>query len=319
MRSCDIAIIGSGTAGLAAAVYAARANMSTLVFTGEAFGGQIATTHDVENYPGFEDGITGPELTERMRAQAERFGAETVFDHIESLDIEGPPFTLNGRADTYQAKAVVAATGARAKTLGVPGEQRFWGRGVSTCATCDAAFFADAPTALVGGGDSAMQEGLFLARFASKVYVIHRRDQLRAGATLADRAFAEDKLEFVWDSVVEEIAGENVVEHVRVRNLKSGEISELPVEGFFIFIGHEPNTELYRDKLELKPGGYLKADDLMHTSVPGIFAAGEVQDDHFRQAVTSAGEGVKAAMEAIHFVENLPSPAAKSGVLAGSG
>ncbi|MDE2863061.1 MAG: thioredoxin-disulfide reductase [Chloroflexota bacterium] len=319
MRSCDIAIIGSGTAGLSAAVYAARANMSTLVFTGEAFGGQIATTHDVENYPGFEDGITGPELTDRMKAQAERFGAETVFDHIESLEIDGPPFTLNGRADTYQAKAVVAATGARAKTLGVPGEEKFWGRGVSTCATCDAAFFADAPTALVGGGDSAMQEGLFLARFASKVYVIHRRDELRAGATLAERAFSEPKLEFVWDSVVEEIAGEDVVEHVRVRNLKTGQTSELPVEGFFVFIGHEPNTELYRDKLEFKPGGYLKADELTHTSVPGIFAAGEVQDDHFRQAATSAGEGVKAAMEAIHFVENLPNPATKPGVLAGSG
>ena len=319
MPSCDIAIIGSGTAGLSAAIYAARANMKTLVFTGEAFGGQIATTHDVENYPGFESGITGPELTERMKAQAERFGAETVFDHIESLDVQGPPFTLVGRAGEYQAKAVVAATGASAKTLGVPGEERFWGRGVSTCATCDAAFFADVPTALVGGGDSAMQEGLFLARFSSKVYVIHRRDQLRAGATLAERAFSEPKLEFVWDSVVEEIAGENVVEHVRVRNLKTGKTSELPVEGFFIFIGHEPNTELYRDKLELKPGGYLKADELMHTSVPGIFAAGEVQDDHFRQAATSAGEGVKAAMEAIHFVENLPNPATKPGVLAGSG
>ena len=274
----------------------------------------------MENNPGFEDGITGPELTDRIKAQAERFGAETVFDHIESLEVDGPPFTLNGRADTYRAKAVVAATGARAKTLEVPGEQKFWGRGVSTCATCDAAFFADAPTALVGGGDSAMQEGLFPGPGSrSKVYVIHRRDQLRAGATLAERAFSEPKLEFVWDSVVEEIAGDSVVEHVRVRNLKTGEVSELPVEGFFIFIGHEPNTELYRDKLELKPGGYLKTDELMHTSVPGIFAAGEVQDDHFRQAATSAGEGVKAAMEAIHFVENLPRPAATPGVLAGSG
>ncbi len=319
MRSCDIAIIGSGTAGLSAAVYAARANMSTLVFTGEAFGGQIATTHDVENYPGFENGITGPELTERMRAQAERFGAETVFDHIESLEIDGPPFTLRGRADTYQARTVIAATGASAKRLGVGGEERFWGRGVSTCATCDAAFFAGVPTALVGGGDSAMQEGLFLARFASKVYVIHRRDQLRASATLAERAFAEPKLEFVWNSVVEEIAGENVVDHVRVRNLKSGQISQLPVEGFFVFIGHDPNTELYRGKLALKPGGYLQVDERMHTSVPGIFAAGEVQDDHFRQAATSAGEGVKAAMEAIHFVENLADPAPKPGVLASSG
>ena len=224
MRSCDIAIIGSGTAGLSAAVYAARANMSTLVFTGEAFGGQIATTHDVENYPGFEAGITGPELTDRMRAQAERFGSETVFDHIETLETDGPPFTLRGRADSYQAKAVIAATGATAKRLGVPGEERFWGRGVSTCATCDAAFFKDAPTALVGGGDSAMQEGLFLARFASKVYVIHRRDELRAGATLAERAFSEPKLEFVWNSVVEEIVGESVVEHVRVRNLQTGRI-----------------------------------------------------------------------------------------------
>ena len=319
MRSCDIAIIGSGTAGLSAAVYAARANMSTLVFTGEAFGGQIATTHDVENYPGFEAGITGPELTDRMRAQAERFGSETVFDHIETLDTDGPPFTLRGRADSYQAKAVIAATGATAKRLGVPGEERFWGRGVSTCATCDAAFFKDAPTALVGGGDSAMQEGLFLARFASRVYVIHRRDELRAGATLAERAFSEPKLEFVWNSVVEEIVGESVVEHVRVRNLQSGEISQLPVEGFFIFIGHEPNSDLYRDKLDLKPGGYLRVDERMHTSVPGIFAAGEIQDDHFRQAVTSAGEGVKAAMEAIHFVEDLAEPATKPSVLASSG
>ncbi len=311
MPTCDIAIIGSGTAGLSAAIYAARANMKTIVFTGEEFGGQIATTHDVENYPGFEQGITGPELTERMRAQAERFGAEVVFDFIEELDLDGPPFTLTGRADSYRAGAIVAASGARAKRLGIPGEEKFWGRGVSTCATCDAAFFRDAPTALVGGGDSAMQEGLFLARFSSKVYVIHRRDQLRAGPTLAERAAAEPRLEFIWNSVAEEVEGASVVERVRVRNLLTGEISHLPIEGFFVFIGHDPNTELYSGKLALKPGGYLQADAYTHTSVPGVFAAGEVQDDHFRQAATSSGEGVKAAMEAIHFVENLHPAAAQ--------
>ncbi len=310
MQACDIAIIGSGTAGLSAAVYAARANMKTLVFTGEEFGGQIATTHDVENYPGFELGVTGPELTDKMKVQAERFGAEIVFDHIEKIDFAGPPFRLTGRAGSYRASAIVAASGASAKRLSVPGEEKYWGRGVSTCATCDAAFFKDAPTAIVGGGDSAMQEGLFLARFSSHIYVVHRRDRLRAGPVLANRALADPRFEFIWNSVVEEIEGSAVVERIRVRNVKTGQTSHLPVDGFFIFIGHTPNTALYEGKLAMKPGGYLQADDLMHTSAPGIFAAGEVQDDHFRQAVTSAGEGVKAAMEAITFVENLHASAA---------
>ena len=301
----DIAIIGSGPGGLSAAIYAARARLSTLVVTGDEFGGQIASTHEVENYPGFEEGIMGPDLTLKMRAQAERFGAEVVTDFITDLDVDGPPFTLTGRLGTYAARAVVVATGASPRKLGVPGETELIGRGVSYCATCDGAFFPDVPVAVVGGGDSALQEGLFLNRFASKITVIHRRDELRAGAYPQQRVFNEPKSEFLWDTVVTEIVGEQGVRQLGLKNLKTGEESTLDVEGVFIFIGHEPNTEMFAGKLDSDERGYILADAHMQTSVPGVFVAGEAQDSHFRQAITTAGDGAKAAMEAIEFVERL--------------
>ncbi len=301
----DIAIIGSGPGGLSAAIYAARARLSTLVITGDEFGGQIASTHEVENYPGFDDGIMGPDLTLKMRAQAERFGAEVVTDFITDIDVDGPPFTLTGRLGTYEARSVVVATGASPRKLDVPGEAELIGRGVSYCATCDGAFFPDVPVAVVGGGDSALQEGLFLNRFASKITVIHRRDELRAGAYLQQRSFNEPKFEFLWDSVVTEVVGEQGVQRLGVKNLKTGEESTLAVEGVFIFVGHEPNTEIFAGKLDSDERGYILADAHMRTSVPGIFVAGEAQDSHFRQAITTAGDGAKAAMEAIEYVERL--------------
>jgi thioredoxin reductase (NADPH) len=301
----DIAIIGSGPGGLSAAIYAARARLSTLVITGDEFGGQIASTHEVENYPGFDEGIMGPDLTRKMRAQAEKFGAEVVTDFITDLDVDGLPFTLTGRLGTYEARSVVVATGASPRKLDIPGEAEFIGRGVSYCATCDGAFFPDVPVAVVGGGDSALQEGLFLNRFASKITVIHRRDELRAGAYLQQRVFNEPKFEFLWDSVATEVVGEQGVQQLRLKNLKTGEESTLDVEGVFIFVGHEPNTEIFAGKLDSDERGYILADAHMRTSVPGIFVAGEAQDSHFRQAITTAGDGAKAAMEAIEYVERL--------------
>ena len=300
----DVAILGSGPAGLTAAIYSARANISTVVFTGEAFGGQIATTNDVENYPGFET-ITGPELVLRMRQQAERFGATVVVDQIGDLQVDGPPFRLKGNSQLYEARSIIIATGATPRQLGVPGEQELWGRGVSYCATCDGAFFQDEEVAVVGGGDSALQEALFLTRFASKVTVIHRRDQLRAGPYLTDRARADGKIEFLWNTVVAEIKGGEVVESLGVRNVINGEHHDFPVGGVFVFIGHDPNTEMYRGKIELDENSYVAADRRMNTSVSGIFVAGEAQDHYFRQAITAAGEGCQAAMEAEKFIAKL--------------
>ena len=300
----DVAIIGSGPAGLTAAIYAARAKLATLVLTGDALGGQIATTNDVENYPGFEE-ITGPDLTMRMRAQAERFGAETVFDQITEVDFDGPPFSLVGGSTAYEARTVIVATGASPKLIGVPGEQEFWGRGVSVCATCDGAFFQGQPVTVVGGGDSALQEGLFLTRFASTVTIVHRRDELRAGPYLQDRARQDPKIEFIWDSVVTEVRGGEVVSSVGLKNVKSGDEVDFPTEGLFIFVGHYPNTDLFKGKLEMDDEGYVISDRFMHTSVDGVFVAGEAQDHYFRQAITSAGEGCQAAMEAEKFLAGL--------------
>ena len=300
----DVAIIGSGPAGLTAAIYAARAKLATLVLTGDALGGQIATTNDVENYPGFEE-ITGPDLTMRMRAQAERFGAETVFDQITEVDFDGPPFSLVGGSTAYEARTIIVATGASPTLLGVPGEQEYWGRGVSVCATCDGAFFQGQPVTVVGGGDSALQEGLFLTRFASTVTIVHRRDELRAGPYLQDRARQDPKIEFIWDSVVTEVRGGEVVSSVGLKNVKSGDEVDFPTEGVFIFVGHFPNTDLFKGKLEMDDEGYVISDRFMHTSVDGVFVAGEAQDHYFRQAITSAGEGCQAAMEAEKFLAGL--------------
>ena len=314
----DVAILGSGPAGLTAAIYAARSNLSTQVFTGDSLGGQIATTYDVENYPGFEE-ITGPDLTMRMQRQAERFGAELVYDQITEVDFDGPPFTLTGRAATYRARSVVVATGASPRLLGIPGEQDLWGRGVSVCATCDGAFFKDQPVAVVGGGDSALQEGLFLTRFASRVTVIHRRDQLRAGPYLQDRARAEPKIDFIWDTVVTGVGGDQAVEALRLKNVHTGEESDFSTEGLFVFIGHDPNTEIFKGKLEMDDDGYIISNRYMHTNVEGVFVAGEAQDHYFRQAITSAGEGCQAAMEAEKFIARLESrqPAEAAGAAGG--
>lgn len=314
----DVAILGSGPAGLTAAIYAARANLATLVFTGDALGGQIATTYDVENYPGFEE-ITGPDLTARMQAQAERFGAEIVYDQITEVNFNGPPFTLTGRSAVYIARAAIVATGASPRLLGIPGEQELWGRGVSVCATCDGAFFKDQPVAVVGGGDSALQEGLFLTRFASKVTVIHRRDQLRAGPYLQDRARAEPKIDFIWDTVVTGVQGDQAVQALRLRNVHTGEESDFPADGLFVFIGHDPNTGIFKGKLEMDDDGYVISNRYMHTNVEGVFVAGEAQDHYFRQAITSAGEGCQAAMEAEKFIARLQSqqPAAAAGAASG--
>ena len=303
----DVAILGSGPAGLTAAIYSARANLSTVVVTGEMFGGQIATTNDVENYPGF-DQITGPELTMRMREQAEKFGAEMQVDTVTDIDVNGPPFTLTTLSGEIQARSVVVATGATPRQLEVPGEQEYWGRGVSFCATCDGAFFKDVPLAVIGGGDSALQEALFLTRFASQVTVVHRRDTLRAGTYLRMRAEEDSKIDFLWNKTVESVEGDDRgVTHLRLRDIQSGAVSDLHVEGMFVFIGHFPNTAMFEGKLAMTDDGYVASDRRMHTSVEGILVAGEAQDHYFRQAITGAGEGCMAAMEAEKFVAGLES------------
>jgi thioredoxin reductase (NADPH) len=294
----NVIIIGSGPAGWSAALYTARANLKPLVITGNELGGQIALTTEVENFPGFAEGIQGPELVERMQKQAERFGAAVLIDYVTELDVDGPPFTVKtANGQVLRANSVIVATGASPRRLNVPGEEQLTGHGVSYCATCDGFFFRGKEVVVVGGGDSALQEGLFLTRFASRVRVVHRRDALRAGATLQRRAKENPKIEFIWNSVVTAIHGENKVESVTLKNVATGEETTLPVDGVFVYVGHLPNNQLFQDKLVMDDQGYLITDKLMRTSVPGIFAAGEIQDHRFRQAATSAGQGVAAAME----------------------
>ena len=296
-------VIGSGPAGLAAALYAARANLDPVVLSGMDLGGQVSITHIVENYPGFPEGIGGPELVENFQKQAERFGARLEFDTATEVDLSSRPFRVKTWGAEYLAETLILATGATPRHLEIPGEEEFVGRGVSYCATCDGHFFQGREVIVVGGGDSALEEGLFLTRYASSVKIIHRRDELRAGAVLQKRAFANPKVDFIWDTVVTEIRGEGVVESVGLRNVKTGEESTLKTEGVFIFIGHIPNTEIFRGQLEMDENGYVIVDRYMQTSVPGVFAAGEVADSHFRQVITSAGMGAAAAMQAIHFLE----------------
>ncbi|CAG0968191.1 thioredoxin reductase (NADPH) [Anaerolineae bacterium] len=299
----NIIIIGSGPAGLTAAIYAARANQTPLVITGNEIGGQIATTNEVENYPGFPDGITGPELVAVMQKQAERFGARIEIDYVTKVNLKTHPFELeteNGK--TYQAKSLIVATGASARKLDVPGEKELAGRGVSYCATCDGFFFRNKEIAVVGGGDSALQEGLFLTKFASKVHIIHRRDALRAQPILQDRARENPKMNFVWNSVVKEIKGNGSVQTLVLENTRTHAVSELPAQGIFVYVGHTPNTELFKGQLEMNEEGYIKVNEQLHTSVPGVFAAGEAHDHIFRQAVVSAGYGCMAQMEAEKFL-----------------
>ena len=300
--SNKVAIIGAGPAGLTAAIYAARAYLEPLVFVGPAFGGQIATTTEVENFPGFPAGITGPELSIALREQAEKFGARLIEETIDAVDLRQRPFKLTSSNETYKVDSLIVATGATPRKLGVPGEDEFIGRGVSYCATCDGFFFRNKEIMVVGGGDSAFQEGLFLTKFGTRVRIVHRRDEFRAGATLLTRAKENPKIEFVTSSVIERIDGNGKVHDVVLKNLKTGEETTTPVEGVFVFVGHLPNTELFHDQLEMDEEGYLKVDSRLHTSVPGVFAAGEAHDNWFKQAVTSAGFGCMAAMEAEKFL-----------------
>ncbi len=298
-------IIGSGPAGLTAAIYAARANLAPLVFAGYQYGGQLMLTTEVENYPGFPNGIMGPELMETFRAQAERFGAKIENVDVVKVDFSHRPLRVWTDEREYEAESVIVATGASARWLGVPGEERLRGQGVSSCATCDGAFFRDRRIAVVGGGDSAMEEALFLTRFGSKVTVIHRRDSLRASKIMAERALNHPKIEFIWNAAVEEVKGEFNVESLVVRDTVSGERFELPADAMFVAIGHDPNTEIFRAQLELDKQGYLVSSDGVRTKIPGVFVAGDVYDHRYRQAVTAAGMGCKASMEAEKYLEEL--------------
>ncbi len=304
MQQAKIVILGTGPAGLTAALYTARANLSPVVISGNQLGGQVSITYEVENYPGFPEGTTGPELVERMQKQAERFGAQVIVDEVTEVDFRsGSPFTLKTHADVFEAQTVVIATGASPKRLGIPGEEALIGRGVSFCATCDGFFFRGKEVIVVGGGDSALEEGLFLTRFANHVRVVHRRGSLRAGEALKRRAQVNEKMSFVWDTVVEEIRGNGKVEGVRLRDLKTGAASEMATDGVFIFIGHDPNSELFAGQLALDERGYLVTDKRMMTSVEGVFAAGEIQDPVYRQVATSVGQGAAAGMMAERWLE----------------
>ena len=317
-RVHEVAIIGSGPAGLTAAIYTARANLKPLVIEGEPSstsdqpGGQLMLTTEVENYPGFVEGVMGPDLMTAMRSQAARFGAELLTEKVTRVELtKGSPFGIwtgdrEAPEPTYRARAVIVATGAQSLMLGVPGEDRLLGHGVSTCATCDGFFFRGHHIAVVGGGDSALEEALFLTKFGEQVTVIHRRKDLRASKIMQDRAFKNPGVDFLWDSVVDEIVGEDSVSGVRVRNVGTGEITEHPFTGVFVAIGHSPNTELFRGQLDMEDSGYLVTrDGSTRTNIDGVFACGDVQDHVYRQAVTAAGSGCMAAIDAERWLESL--------------
>ena len=303
----DVIILGSGPAGLTAALYTARAFLSSLILTGMSLHGQAGSTDIIENYPGFPNGIGCSELWLLFQSQAERFGAEVVMDQAISVDLQKYPFIVKTYSSTYAAKSIIISTGATHKKLNVPGEKKFTGRGVSYCGTCDGWFFKDKDVIVVGGGDSALEEGIFLTRFAKSVTIIHRRDKLRAGAFLQKRAFANPKISFIWNSVVTEIIGDDSLQAAKLKDVITNEENIVSIDGVFIFIGNEPNRQLFEGQLELDEEGYIKVNRFMETSVSGVFAAGEIADPHFRQVITSAGMGAAAGIQATRYLEDLES------------
>ena len=300
----NVIIIGSGPAGLTAAIYSARANLNPLMIEGEEVGGQLMTTTEVENYPGFAEGITGPELMDETKKQAARFGTRFIAKNVSRVDFTSRPFKVWVGNEQYLAKSIIISTGASAKYLGLPSERQFLGRGVSACATCDGAFFKNQNVSVIGGGDTAMEEANFLTRFAKKVWVIHRRDEFRASKIMADRVLKNPKIEVIWDSELVEVLGDKQVSSIKIQNLKTKEINQMPMDGVFIAIGHKPNTDIFKGVLSMDNVGYLKTDaKTTYTSVPGVFAAGDVQDSVYRQAVTAAGTGCMAAIDCERWLE----------------
>lgn len=303
----NVIIIGSGPAGFTAGLYTSRAQLNPLLITGNEIGGQVALTHEIENYPGFPEGISGGELVERFQKQAERFGTRIEYDYVSEVDFSEHPFTVRTQfGKEYKTKSVVISTGATPRKLQIPGETELTGRGVSYCGTCDGFFFRGKEVVVIGGGDSALEEGIFLTRFATKITVIHRRDELRASKILQRRGFENEKMDFIWDSVPLSInAGENgAVGSVTLENVKTGEVTDFPTEGVFIFIGHVPNGQIFDGQMGMEDG-YIVTNKSMHTSIPGIYAAGEIQDNRFRQVASSVGQGTQAAMEAEKFLLEL--------------
>ncbi len=302
MQKEQMIIIGSGPAGLAAAIYTARATLEPLVLTGPQIGGQIAITHEVENYPGIfsaEATPTGPEIVDILQKQAEHFGARFAYEEVVEVDFtNGSPYTVKTHGETYLADAVIVTAGASPKHLDVPGEEEYVGRGVSYCGTCDGFFFRGKDVVVVGGGDSSMEESIFLTKFADNVTIVHRRDELRAGVSLQQRAFDNEKISFVWDTVIDEIVGNGTVNSIAMTNVKTGEKSTMPTDGVFIFIGHYPNSKFLEGQLAMDEHGYVITDEFMRTNIAGVYAAGEIQDPHYRQIATSVGQGVAAAMQA---------------------
>jgi thioredoxin reductase (NADPH) len=303
-KHVKVLVIGSGPAGFSAALYTARGNLDPVVLTGIELGGQVSLTYTVENYPGFPEGVGGQELVELFQKQAERFGAKVEYDSATSVDLAQRPFTITTENAIYKADTLIIGSGATPVHLGVPGEIQLTGRGVSYCATCDGWFFKDKDVVVVGGGDSAIEESLFLTRYAKSITIVHRRDELRAGAILQKRAMAEPKIHFAWNSVITEIVGKDKVEAVLLKDVVSENIREQKTDGVFIFIGHRPNTQIFSGQLDLDDRGYLKTNTLMQTNIPGVFVAGEAGDPNYRQVVTSAGMGAAAAMQAIRFLES---------------